>query len=58
MRDDANFKRRMRELVDDGYLAFDKFGRVARDRERLTLPDGIRRPSREDKRVSRAHLRR
>jgi hypothetical protein len=27
MEDDANFTRRMRELVDDGYLVFDKFGR-------------------------------
>ena len=27
MRDDANFAKRMRELVEDGYIAFDKFGR-------------------------------
>ena len=27
MEDDANFTKRMRELVEDGYLVFDKFGR-------------------------------
>ena len=27
MRDDANFTKRMRELVEDGYLVFDKLGR-------------------------------
>jgi hypothetical protein len=27
MRDDANFTKRMRELVEDGYIAFDKLGR-------------------------------
>jgi hypothetical protein len=27
MEDDANFKKRMRELVDDGYIVFDKLGR-------------------------------
>ena len=27
MNDDASFKKRMRELVDDGYIAFDKLGR-------------------------------
>ena len=27
MSDDANFKKRMRELVEDGYVAFDKLGR-------------------------------
>ena len=27
MKDDANFSKRMRELVEDGYIAFDKFGR-------------------------------
>ena len=27
MKDDANFTKRMRELVEDGYIAFDKFGR-------------------------------
>ena len=27
MRDDAGFKKRMRELVEDGYVAFDKLGR-------------------------------
>jgi hypothetical protein len=27
MEDDANFTKRMRELVDDGYVVFDKFGR-------------------------------
>jgi hypothetical protein len=27
MKDDANFTKRMRELVDDGYIVFDKFGR-------------------------------
>jgi predicted transcriptional regulator len=27
MKDDANFSKRMRELVQDGYIAFDKFGR-------------------------------
>jgi hypothetical protein len=25
--DDANFNKRMRELVEDGYIAFSKFGR-------------------------------
>jgi hypothetical protein len=27
MEDDANFTKRMRELVEDGYIVFDKFGR-------------------------------
>jgi|HubBroStandDraft_2_1064218.scaffolds.fasta_scaffold53870_2 hypothetical protein len=27
MRDDANFTKRMRELVEDSYLVFDKLGR-------------------------------
>jgi hypothetical protein len=27
MEDDANFKKRMRELVEDGYIVFDKLGR-------------------------------
>ena len=27
MNDDASFKKRMRELVDDGHIAFDKLGR-------------------------------
>ena len=27
MNDDASFKKRMRELVDDGYITFDKLGR-------------------------------
>ena len=27
MRDGANFKKRMRELVEDRYVAFDKLGR-------------------------------
>jgi len=27
MNDDANFTKRMRELVEDGYVVFDKFGR-------------------------------
>ena len=27
MNDDASFKKRMRELVDDGYIASDKLGR-------------------------------
>jgi len=27
MNDDANFRKRMRELVEDGYVAFDKLGR-------------------------------
>ena len=27
MRHDANFTKRMRELVEDGYVVFDKFGR-------------------------------
>jgi predicted transcriptional regulator len=27
MNDDASFKKRMRELVGDGYIAFDKLGR-------------------------------
>ena len=27
MNDDANFKKRMRELVEDGYIVFDKLGR-------------------------------
>jgi hypothetical protein len=26
-RDDINFKKRMLELVEDGYIVFDKFGR-------------------------------
>jgi hypothetical protein len=31
MKDDVNFAKRMRELVEDGYIAFDKFGQMARD---------------------------
>ena len=31
MRHDANFTKRMRELVEDGYVVFDKFGPMARD---------------------------
>jgi predicted transcriptional regulator len=27
MKDDINFKKRMRELVEDGYIVFDKLGR-------------------------------
>jgi predicted transcriptional regulator len=27
MEDDANFTKRMRELIEDGYIAFDKLGR-------------------------------
>jgi len=27
MDDDLNFKKRMRELVEDGYIVFDKLGR-------------------------------
>ncbi len=27
MEDEANFKKRMRELVEDRYIVFDKFGR-------------------------------
>jgi hypothetical protein len=27
MKDEANFKKRMRELVEDGYVVFDKMGR-------------------------------
>jgi hypothetical protein len=27
MKDEANFKKRMRELVEDGYIIFDKLGR-------------------------------
>ena len=27
MKDDANFTKRMRELVEDGYIVFDKMGR-------------------------------
>jgi hypothetical protein len=27
MKDDVKFTKRMRELVEDGYIAFDKFGR-------------------------------
>ena len=27
MEDDANFTKRMRQLVEDGYIAFDKLGR-------------------------------
>ena len=27
MNDDASFKKRMRELVEDGYIALDKLGR-------------------------------
>jgi predicted transcriptional regulator len=26
-RDDINFKKRIHELVEDGYIVFDKFGR-------------------------------
>ena len=26
MKDEANFKKRMRELVEDGYIVFDKMG--------------------------------
>jgi hypothetical protein len=27
LQDDVNFAKRMRELVEDGYIAFSKFGR-------------------------------